>query len=970
MMGIATTFRKELRSYFSSPVAFIFLGVFLVVTLFVFFTYGRFFARNIADVRPLFEWLPILLIFLVAAITMRAWSEEQKMGTLEVLMTLPVKTSGIVVGKLLAGMVLVALALALTLPLPITVSFLGDIDWGPVIGGYVGALLLAGTYLAIGMCVSSRTDNQVVALMITVVCCGLLFIIGSDSLVSFFGNQAGELLRAIGSGSRFESIERGVLDIRDLFYYASLVAFFAVLNTHFLEMKRKDTFDEAGKKRWASRWMTVGLAGLNVIGGNFWLAPVTAARADLTEEGLYSVSDATERILSGLAEPLIISGYFSEKTHPLLAPLVPRIRDFLTEYEVRGRGQVKVSFEDPNKDEELEEEIAELYDIKPVPFRVSARHEESVVNSYFHILIRYGDQHQSLSFDDLIEIYADEAGVDVKLRNLEYDITRSIKKVSQGFQNIESMFARMKEPASLTLYTTPGTLPEEFKDVPQRIRKVAEELADDSSGKLRFQEVDLTGKEEQQKEIYEKYGFKPMAVDLFGEERFYLHLLLKAGDNLERIYIQGEPTEASVRTAVESGLKRGAPGFLKTVGLITEMPAPVPPDPNLPPQMQPPQPRPEYRMLEEALSEELNVKRIQGTDGTIPSDVDALIVARPGSLTEKQRFAIDQFLMRGGAVIALAGSYRISTEMGRMSAMKTDVGLSEMLEKYGVEVADTFVLDKQNARFPVPVRESRGMFVLERIVMMDYPFFPDIRRDGFADGHLALSGLQNVVMNWASPLEIKDKLDGRKAEVLIESSGGSWTYDGMEILPSSIEDAETAFQPTGEVKEHPVAVAITGQFPSFFADRPSPLFGAEEKDSEDDADAGPKAEPEENKEADRTGRTIKESAPEARLAVIGSSEFASDLAAGLGEQIGGGVYRNNFQLVRNLVDWALADTDLLAIRGSGSFARTLKPMEEDERNIWEVVNYIFVLAALGAVIGIAATRRRKARKSLIEEVAS
>lgn len=115
---------------------------------------------------------------------------------------------------------------------------------------------------------------------------------------------------------------------------------------------------------------------------------------------------------------------------------------------------------------------------------------------------------------------------------------------------------------------------------------------------------------------------------------------------------------------------------------------------------------------------------------------------------------------------------------------------------------------------------------------------------------------------------------------------------------------------------------------------------------------------------------IKTSAPEARLAVVGSSEFATDLAAGLGEQIGGGVYRNNFQLVRNLVDWAIEDTDLLQIRGSGSFARTLKPMEEDERNIWEVINYIFVLLALGAVIGIAAARRKRAKKSLAEEVAS
>ncbi|MDJ0766623.1 MAG: Gldg family protein [Myxococcota bacterium] len=970
MTGMMTTFRKELRSYFTSPVALIFLGVFLVITLFVFFTYGRFFARNIADVRPLFEWLPILLIFLVSAITMRAWSEEQKMGTLEVLMTLPVKTAALVLGKLLAGMVLVGLALALTLPLPITVSFLGDVDWGPVIGGYVGALLLAGTYLAVGMCVSSRTDNQVVSLMVTVVCCGLLFMIGSDALVSFFGSKAGEVLRAIGSGSRFESIERGVLDIRDMFYYASLIGFFFVLNVYFLERKRKDTVTPLGRKRWASRSLTVALAGLNAIGGNLWLAPVTAARADLTEEGQYSLSHATERILGSLSEPLAIAGYFSEKTHPLLSPLVPRIRDFLAEYEVLGQGRVAVTFEDPNKDEALEEEVAELYDIKPLPFRVSARHEESVVNSYFHILIRYGDQYEVLSFSDLIEIHADESGVDVKLRNLEYDITRSIKKVSQGFKNITALFAGMSAPAHLTLYVTPGTLPEEFKEVPALIRKVAEALAGDAGGNLVFKEVDLTGKEAEQEEIHDKYGFKPMAVDLFGDNWFYLHLLLASGETLERIYIQGDPTEASIRTAIEAGLKRSAPGFLKTVGLLTEQPQQRPPNPNIPPQFQPPQPRPEYRLLEEALSEELTVKRIEAKDGVIPADIDVLIVARPGALTEKQQFAIDQYLMQGGAVIALAGAHKITAERGALTPAETGAGLRDLLAAYGVTVKDGFLLDKQNARFPVPIRESRGMFVMERIAMIDYPFFPDLRQDSFAKGHLALSGLQNVVVNWASPIEVSETLDGRSAEVLLKSSSAAWQYQGTEILPTSIEDAETAFQPEGAVKAYPVAAVVTGTFPSYFADRPSPLFGADQDGSGSGSGAGTGATGEAEKAVDRTGRTIKASAPEARLAVVGSSEFVSDLAARLGDQMGGGVYRNNFQLARNLVDWAVADTDLLEIRGSGAFARTLKPMEANDRTLWEAMNYIFVLAALGAVIAVAAVRRRKARVRITAKEAS
>ncbi len=135
MKQTMTIARKEIAAYFGSAIAFIFVGIFLLATLFVFFVVEGFFGRGIADVRPLFKWLPVLLIFLVAALTMRQWSEEQRSGTLEMLLTLPVRAWQLVLGKFLAVMALVALALALTLFLPITAALLGNLDWGPVVGG-------------------------------------------------------------------------------------------------------------------------------------------------------------------------------------------------------------------------------------------------------------------------------------------------------------------------------------------------------------------------------------------------------------------------------------------------------------------------------------------------------------------------------------------------------------------------------------------------------------------------------------------------------------------------------------------------------------------------------------------------------------------------------------------------------------------------------------------------------------------
>ncbi len=166
--------RKELSGFFASPAAFLFLGAFLGVTLFLFFWVETFFSRNVADVRPLFGWMPLLLIFLVAALSMRAWAEERRGGTLELLLTAPISPSALVLGKFFAGVALVAIALALTLPLPLTVALLGPLDWGPVVGGYVAALALASAYVAIGLWVSSRTDNQIVSLILTAIIAGLL----------------------------------------------------------------------------------------------------------------------------------------------------------------------------------------------------------------------------------------------------------------------------------------------------------------------------------------------------------------------------------------------------------------------------------------------------------------------------------------------------------------------------------------------------------------------------------------------------------------------------------------------------------------------------------------------------------------------------------------------------------------------------------------------------------------------------
>lgn len=928
-----TIARKELRALFQSPIALIFLGIFQLVTLFTFFGASRFFARNIADVRPLFEWLPLLLVFLTAAVTMRAWAEERKMGTLEVLLTLPVNTRDLVLGKFFAATGLVAVALALTLPIPLMVYGLGPLDLGPVAGGYVGALLLGGLYVSIGLCVSARTDNQVVSLMVTLVVGGALYLVGTEAVTALVDNRSAEILRSIGTGARFESIERGVIDLRDLVYYGALTSFFLALNWAFLEVDRIDADSAHGRDRALKIWALTGLVLLNAIAAVVWLTPVTRARLDLTENSDYSITATTDRVLGELAEPLFIEGFFSERTHPKLAPLVPQIRDTLLEYAIAGNGKVNVSFADPNADEELEQEIAEQYSIRSVPFQVDDRHQQAVVNSFFHVLVRYGDQYEVLSFNDLIEVFASSDSFDVRLKNLEYDLTRTIKRVSQDFQTLATVLEDLPEPATMTLYATPGSLPDSYATLLPMVQKVAGEVAANAGDKLTFAEQDPTGNAALQDQLFQEFGLRPLAVDLFATQTFYFEIVITMGDKVERLAPRGELTEADLTTAFEASLKRMTPGQLTTLGVFTEIPVAPPPNPQIPPQFQPPPPRPDYQMLQQVLGEAYDVQAVQldGDNPEIPGVVDVLLVGKAGALNAKQRYAIDQFLMRGGKIVALAGTRKIKVDRQGLGAEKTSTALTDLLRTYGVTVDDAFVLDDQNAAFPRPVQERRGGMVFQRIELTPYPFFPDIRTDGM-ERHPTTSGLANLTMPWASPLTVEAP-EGVEATVLAHTSKDAWTTPALDLDPPAKGNETDTFD---------VAVALTGTFPSAFADARNPTL---------DGEVAPGG--------DETVGTVKQSLSDARLVVVSSSELVSDLMLSLASNPGGEVHRGNLQFLQNLIDWSVEDTDLLEIRSAGAYARTLAPLDEQARNFWELVQYGGALVLL-AIIAIVPRSRRAA----------
>lgn len=244
MNHVVTIAKRELAGYFATPVAYVFILVFLLLAAAFTFYLGGFYERGQADLTPFFSFHPWLYLFLIPAISMRLWAEERKSGSIELLLTQPVTLWQAVLGKFLAAWAFTALALALTFPIWITVNYLGSPDNGVILAAYIGSLLMAGGFLAIGSCMSALTRNQVVAFILAVATCFAFLLAGFPLVLDAFRGWAPQLLvDAIASLSfltHFESISKGVLDVRDLLYFALTMAFFLVATAIILDARKAE----------------------------------------------------------------------------------------------------------------------------------------------------------------------------------------------------------------------------------------------------------------------------------------------------------------------------------------------------------------------------------------------------------------------------------------------------------------------------------------------------------------------------------------------------------------------------------------------------------------------------------------------------------------------------------------------------------------------------------------------------------
>lgn len=928
--------QKEIRLFFSSPVAWLFLATFAAATGFIFFWVESFFARNIADVRPLFEWMPIVLILLCASLTMRMWSDERQQGTLEHILTQPASLWQFVLGKFWACLVLLLIALVSTLPLPLTVALIANLDWGPVFGGYLATVLLGSTYLAIGLFISARTDNPIVSLIGTGVVCTLLYLVGSATFTGFFEDRNAEVLRLLGTGARFESIHRGVIDLRDLLYYASLTAGFLALNVYVLE-----------KGRWARRagtqrqrqWRTGTLLLLgNLVLANIWLSQLAAQRLDLTEGKLFSLSQATRSVLDEVEEPLLIRGYFSSQTHSLLAPLVPQLRDLLREYEIAGDGKVKVEFVNPGESPQAELEANTQYGIAATPFRIADRHQSSLVNAYFNILVSYGSEYKTLGFADLIEVHASpDATAEVKLRNPEYDISHAIKKVIFDYRSGGNLFEGVNKPVEFIGYVSADALlPKQLREYKQAILPQLELAQRSSDGKFSFRFIEPEAHDAAvAAQIVERWGFQPMSTPEADAEPFFFYLTLADSQQVVKL-----PTEdfnpATFRLILDSGLKRFAPGMTRIVALALPSANTRQTDSLT------------FDNLERAIASDYSIRMEDLSDGSVTPEADILAVVAPHKLDEKSIFAIDQFLMRGGTVVLSTSSFTADFSGGDLRLKDRDSGLQQWLRHHGLDIAETVVLDENSSSFHVPTTRGAGDYEFRDVQLIEYPYFLDLRQPGLSPEHAATANLPQVTMAWASPITV-ERGTGRHVSALLRSSPQAWLSNSKDVMPKVDSSGRSTLRPppaeneTGQSQSHHsiqnLGVVMEGRFTSMFADVSSPSNGT-----------GANVNATANPAAPSRPRGLLERSPEsARIVLFSSNDFISDKVLNSLVAASGTQYLGPLDLFRNTLDWALQDEQLLQIRSRAHFNRTLPPMERQAQLLIEYFNYGLALLWLAVL---------------------
>jgi ABC-2 type transport system permease protein len=405
--------KKELRSYFDSSLAYIFIVIFLVLC--GAYVAANLFLANVASLQTFFDVAPLLLLLFAPAITMRLIAEEKRLGTYEILNTRPLGLGQIVTGKFLAAWILVIAGLVPTLLYVVTVSSLGNLDSGSIIGGYVGLILLGGVFAAVGIFGSSLSNNQIVALIISFVLGFVLFAL--DKVLLYVPLSLVAVVEYIGVGHHYSTLARGVLDSRAIVYYLSLISLFILLST-------LSASQEPGQSLWRWRDFRLGQKFTRVVMVAAILLFVNLlavrnfVRFDLTDNKMFTLSEVTKKFLASLDDTFLVRAYFSPDLPPPYHNHRKVVQQLLEEYRAYSKGRLHYKFINPFAGTTQEQE-ALREGITPIQVRVIKNNRFQRARAYVGLAFSYEDKEEHVP-------------ILTSLERLEYEITASLKKMTSA----------------------------------------------------------------------------------------------------------------------------------------------------------------------------------------------------------------------------------------------------------------------------------------------------------------------------------------------------------------------------------------------------------------------------------------------------------------------------------------------------------------------------------------------------------
>ncbi len=771
-----TIMRRELSAYFTNPAAYIVTGLYLLLSGILFFS--TFFLNGRAELRNYFSIMPLLLSLFVPALTMRLFSEELRSGSFETLLTLPVTEAQIVIGKFLAAFITSAAMICPTIFYAVTAKVFGQVDAGPIFCGFLGSLLLCALYSAVGIFASGMTKNQIIAFFTALAISFALTLVGS--LLVFLPAPLVKFFSWASATTHFQSIARGIVDSRDIIYFASVAALFLLLTVRrfVINWTREHSIDFA---------LALAILALaNAAAGKAFV------RADLTGQRMYSLSKASKELVGALQEPLTVNAFFSADLPAPYNSVDQYLRDLLQEYKSQANKNFNYKFFDMSKEES--EDAARSYGLNQTQVQKVETTEVSAKAVWMSLAIVYGDNIKT--FDNI----NNSAG-------LEYKLTTAMSKMI----STNDALAQLKGGLELILYPADelkGYGIAGLSKLEGLAKKAVAELNKKYEGQINFKVQNASGDEA--KKLSEEYGVQSVSYDdpdTKENKTTALGLVLKLDGQFRNIPLKlqnffgwrlagAENLQESVSSSIESLLSKTVEiAYITGHGELS-----LSGDP--------------YRQndltaenFRNALNDIYTLKEIDLGKDDIPLNIKCAIVNGPKTkFSEKELRKLDQFVMAGGNLLLCLAPLEEQSQGGQMPAYnKPDTGLETLLGAYGIVPGANYVMDENC------FVQRQGMADSQKLNWA--PLLEKSQLDQKSPITKYLSGMI-FLQNGSIDISKAQEEAGLKTTVLARSSDKSWAQSENIILyPGYIFPPQEA----EKLGKNNLAVLVEGKFKSAYA---------------------------------------------------------------------------------------------------------------------------------------------------------